>query len=114
MWPLPDKFHTNVTIGTEHKLWQEKWKMENIYSRKQSEDLIVEDLRNRKDFFNYIWTGKTHENIIRTAVFKRTDFKRTLTEKLKDLFVWSLLQKMQWSILHFKGGKISCYTMLRQ
>lgn len=69
--------------------------MENIYSRKQSEDLIVEDLRNSKDFFNYIRTGKTHENVIRPAVFKRTDFKRTLTGKLKDLFVWSLLQKMQ-------------------
>lgn len=76
--------------------------MENIYSKKQSEDLMAEDIRNSKDFFNYIKIRKMHENVNRPAVFKRTDFKRTLTEKLQDLFVWSLLQKTQLLILHFK------------
>lgn len=59
---------------------------------------MAEDLRNSKDFFQSkylsdIRTRKTHENIVRPAVFKRIDFKRTLTKKLKDLFVWSLYRK---------------------
>lgn len=67
--------------------------MENVWSV-WSEDLKTGHERNYKDFFSTVSeVEKPHKSISSPAGFESVDLKGIVTEKLKGLFTWVLLQK---------------------